>query len=1025
MTDSETIQLVQRLARRDESRSEASIQADVRQLLKSGVLNLDQSLLEDLSAELESSVKDKGGDHIGRIDIEIGTCIIEVKKKVTSAIEKEVVNEQLHKYLTNRLETTGVPHTGILTDGRIWKLFAFKRGKLTELNKVILDPKKPDVKTLIRWLEAVFASSKELPARPDSVAAKLGANSPTFDLDIDRLATLYSSVKKEPDVELKRSLWRKSLSTALGTQFKDTDQLFVEHTYLVIVAELIAHAAMGLEIPNLDPQVMISGERFHELGLRGVVEPDFFDWVTASIQQKKRETGRQVIIDIGKRVNQFDWRKVDHDVLKSLYESVIDQKTRHEMGEYYTPDWLANEIVVKLVTNPLGQRVLDPSCGSGTFLFAAIQNIKRSATLNKSSPYETLQAVIGNVSGVDLHPVAVTLARVTYLLALGSELLKARRGEGLLIPVFLGDSVQWDSKDTQTLFGQDELVIRTESDDDEFKNALRFPLELLEDAQKFDRLIAQMAEHATITTSNAKQQKLPPALRSGFNISDEKWDVLQTTYQTMRLLHDSNRDNIWGYYVRNLARPLWMSRRENRVDLLVGNPPWLAFRYMPKEMQASFKRRCDELEVRPKGKLATQADLSSFFVVNATQKYLKDGGKFGFVMPRGVLSGPHYKDFRRAEYPTNGELVFKFDEPWDLGKVRPHIFPVPSCVIFGSKLLAGKSRSKSATSLPEDHQQWKGEIPPESTSVPASVKRISHQVRSFEGSEFSAYHSLATQGASFSPRSLLFVVKDESDSKTSSKTLKLIRSRRSGDKEPWKSLPDLRGAVEPRFLRKVALGSTLLHFGLVEPEKAVIPWDGKHLLDSSSLEMKNYPGLFSWWSKAERRWDEHSSGKMSLLQRIDYQKLLTQQFPTAKIRVVYSTSGTYLASAVIDDQTLLCDTKTYWIPVSSLDEGHYLSAILNSDALRNRFAHLQPMGQFGTRDFHRLPLCPPTPLYDPKSDMHHYLSQIYKDASTHVATMNFEQIGFIRARQNIRKELKANGLLLRLDKLVEKLLADS
>lgn len=997
----------------------------MRQLLKSGALDLDKSLLEDLSAELESPVKDKGGDHIGRMDIEIGTCIIEVKKNVTAAVEKEVVNQQLHKYLTNRLETTHVPHTGILTDGRIWKLFALKRDRLAELSKLTLDQKKPDVKTLIRWLEAVFASNKELPARPDSVAAKLGANSLTFDLDIDRLATLYSSVKKEPDVELKRSLWRKSLSTALGTQFKDTDQLFVEHTYLVIVAELIAHAAIGLEIQNLDPHEMISGERFHELGIRGVVEPDFFDWVTASIQQKKREAGKQLIVDIGKRVNQFDWRKVDHDVLKSLYESVIDQKTRHEMGEYYTPDWLANEIVVALATNPLDQRVLDPSCGSGTFLFAAIQNIKRSATSNKLSPYKTLQAVIGNVSGVDLHPVAVTLARVTYLLALGSELLKARRGEGLLIPVFLGDSVQWDSKDTQTLFGENELVIRTESDNNEFKNALRFPLELLEDAQKFDRLIAEMAEHATITTSNAKQQRLPQALRGGFDISDEKWDILQTTYQTMRLLHDTNRDNIWGYYVRNLARPLWLSRRKNRVDLLIGNPPWLAFRYMPKQMQATFKRRCDELEVRPKGKLATQADLSSFFVVNAVQKYLKDGGKFGFVMPRGVLSGPHYKDFRRAEFPTNGDLMFKFDEPWDLGGVRPHIFPVPSCVVFGSKLLPGKSLGKSATSLPEGHQQWNGEIPPESTSVPKRVKRISQQVQSFEGSEFSPYHSLATQGASLSPRSLLFVVRDDSDTKTSSKTLKSIRSRRSGDKEPWKSLPDLRGAVEPRFLRRVVLGSTLLHFGLLEPEKAVIPWDGKHLLDSSSLEMKNYAGLFSWWSKAERRWDEYSSGKMSLLQRIDYQKLLTQQFPTAKIRVVYSTSGTYLASAVIDDQTLLCDTKTYWIPVSSLDEGHYLSAILNSDTLRDRFAHLQPMGKFGTRDFHRLPLCPPTPLYDPESEIHHSLSQIYKDASTRVVALNLEEIGFIHARQDIRKDLKANGLLLRLNKLVEKLLEDS
>ena len=222
-------------------------------------------------------------------------------------------------------------------------------------------------------------------------------------------------------------------------------------------------------------------------------------------------------------------------------------------------------------------------------------------------------------------------------------------------------------------------------------------------------------------------------------------------------------------------------------------------------------------------------------------------------------------------------------------------------------------------------------------------------------------------------------------------------------------------------MRKVVLGSTLLHFGLLEPEEAVIPWDGKRLLDSSSTEIADYPGLFSWWSKAERRWNEHSSGKMTLLQRIDYQKLLTMQFPVAHIRVVYATSGTYLASAVVEDRSLLCDTKTYWIPVNTLDEGRYLSAILNSDALRQRFEHLQPTGQFGTRDFHRLPLCPPIPLFDSESDLHQSLTRIYQDASSQVASMEITRLGFKNARQKIRNDLETNSLR-QLNTLVEKLL---
>ena len=49
------------------------------------------------------------------------------------------------------------------------------------------------------------------------------------------------------------------------------------------------------------------------------------------------------------------------------------------------------------------------------------------------------------VLGVDIHPVAALIARVTYLLALGPERLIGDRGS-LAIPVYLGDSLQWNTE---------------------------------------------------------------------------------------------------------------------------------------------------------------------------------------------------------------------------------------------------------------------------------------------------------------------------------------------------------------------------------------------------------------------------------------------------------------------------------------------------------------------------------------------------------------------------------------------------
>src|ERR1700731_3675289 len=121
-------------------------------------------------------------------------------------------------------------------------------------------------------------------------------------------------------------------------------------------------------------------------------------------------------------------------------ESLIDRDERHGLGEYYTPDWLAAKIVKTAVSTPLEQRVLDPACGSGTFLFHAIRKFLREAEEVGQARDLGASEVCAHVVGMDIHPVAVIIARVTYLLALAPAL--ATRKGALSIPVYLGDSMQ-------------------------------------------------------------------------------------------------------------------------------------------------------------------------------------------------------------------------------------------------------------------------------------------------------------------------------------------------------------------------------------------------------------------------------------------------------------------------------------------------------------------------------------------------------------------------------------------------------
>lgn len=1004
--------LVKSIATRTVSRSEATLQSDIRTLLLWGGLNLNEAQVVALEVPTSDGTR-------RRIDIEVGLTVIEVKSDLRSGKVRADAQKQLAGYVQAQTGKLGQRYVGVLTDGADWHLYHVVGGTLSEVSEFHINPGNLDVAGLKVWLESILATGSEIAATPVEIERRLGAQSPSYALDESSLLTLWQAASKVPEARVKRSLWAKLLRTAFGTNFEDEDRLFVDHTYLTISAEIIAHAVMGLNPadPNLTPSMLVTGQAFLEAQIRGVVEADFFDWVMLV------PGGSDFVASLARRLSRFKWALVEHDVLKVLYESVILPDQRHRLGEYYTPDWLADRVVEATVIDPLNQRVLDPSCGSGTFVFHAVRHFLATAAEAGLSNGEAVYEVTRHVTGVDVHPVAVTLARVTYLLAIGTDRLQADDRGPIAVPVFLGDSLQGDHNAGMLSHG--EIRIPTDEEGATLYGIdLIFPEGVVSDAGRFDQLVTALVERATARQPREAIPSLAPIFKK-FAVGEEEQQTLRETFVTLCHLHDDGQNHIWGYYVRNLIRPIWLAQLKNKADVLVGNPPWLAYRFMTPKMQSDFKRQAKARGIWTGKAVATNDDLSAFFVARAIELYLRNGGSFAFVMPYAVLSRQQYAGFRSGSWPSplTGSVNVSFGKAWDLHQVKPSIFPVPAAVV------TGRHTSSSVTPLGTDVEHWSGNLPGVTVTWDVAESRLKVEGRAIslaKAAHASPYAKRFTEGATLVPR-MLVTVEDAPPSPLGAGIgRRAVRSRRTRDeKEPYKFLASLSGNVEKRFIRRTYLGSTVVPFRTLEPWLAIVTWDGKKLLDGNSTAIDNEEGLAKWWREAESRWNANksSASKMTLVERQDFHKGLSGQFPPSVHRVVYTKSGMTLAASRVTDDQAVIDHTLYWATTSGVDEGRYLCSIINSRAVLDRVLPLMSRGDFGPRHIDKYLFQVPIPMFDGTNDVHMELARLGEHAEEVADSVPIPAgRGFQAARTLIRSALVGDGVAAEIESAVAALI---
>lgn len=954
--------------------------------------------------ELESQIKALRVR--GFIDVLVKDIIFEFKRDLT--IERPKGQEELKRYLESQPEPERL--FGILTDGQAFEIYTLRAGKLTPVETITLDAGKPDEAYLS--FDCYLFADKHIPPTTRDIIHRFGEKSAVFATTFTTISKLLVRVRKHASVETKVSEWGRLLAHVYGSDIAD-DRLFLRHTYLAIFARLLAFAAIKNKVPS-DQELagVIDGKAFEGLGIQNLVEEDFFTWI---LERRIANETLSLLRGLAAYLRVYDLSRLNEDLLKELYQELVDPVTRHDLGEYYTPDWLA-ELTLRETGFGAGKSLLDPACGSGTFLFTAIRLLKEQGVSGEA----LVRWAQNELGGLDIHPLAVIIARVNFLLALASELGK---GAGpLRIPIYMADTLRAPEVEIQPTIPVEVALSKLPRK----LPARRFdlPVPLAEEPGKMERLLDSLREYALMAGAEKDLLAGMSAKVAQEGASEWSW-VFENNLRLLRHLVSEDRDTVYIFIMRNTYRQELFSRR--KFDMVAGNPPWLSYRYIQQpQYQQRVKKlvRYHSLMDTKSVKLFTQMELATLFFAHCYDRFLKEGSIIAFVMPRSVLTG--------AKQHARFQAKFTQDKTLDLEGVSP-LFNVPACVLIKEK--GGSSRPPAFTVIT-------GELPAKNMSLTQARQYLAFSASAqplTRATSQSRYLDKFFQGATIVPRCFWFVRPSEVLALDPYKPqLETDPDVEAQAKAPWKGIR-LSGQVEAEFLYATLLSTDLVPFGYRRLRLVVLPitlgGDGKaKLTDRKEALRQGKDGLARWLEGAEVEWQTKGKGTgrvASPYARLNYDSNLTRQRPQQGYKVLYPGVGTYLASCVISHTELLMPLKvqgfvstdiTYDYETGDGKGAHYLCAMLNAPRIDQAIKPYQTRGTWGPRHIHRRPFeVLPIPLFDAQDARHLRLAEISQACHAKVGAMDLPQKRSIgRLRQEIRALFKTE--LAEIDALVKDIL---
>jgi len=992
------------------------------------------------------------------IDNLVGSTTIEYESDLRNTAKRDTGYAQVQEQAAG-LVRAGMPVStirGVLSDTVEWCAYDAELAAgvdppsctAADITLVVIDELRlPDDSVLSAeqlgdWVKKHLAREQSRPLRSEFLASDLGMDSAAYKSSAGPVSLLVDEGRKgDPSASLATDLWSQFVDHLEGPAGTFRTAAHVDEAYVTLLARLLsANVLTGKAVLSTDNELktILNGEFFrNNFQLENVVEQDYFGWLLSpSYIDRLVAVARDLQRDV--YAYDFSWYP-EEDLFGRFMAQLARRSQRKLLGQEWTPHWLARLLADRCIDGlPAGEspRIVDMCCGSGTML---AEIIKATRERFGFSAIEQLQDV---ATGFDIDPLAVSLAKTTWVVSLSAEIKAATKP--IVIPVYHADSlfaVTPVSASVPLVGEGDTIPVSLDG------TTVYLPTALVQPAYRelFDRIVDWAYDEARDAQRRGTVAGFSKADADGFldgtisafgiTLSPELYkqlsDALFPLAHRMAELAVAGRNGIWAFILRNTYRPGLLTGHFNG---LVSNPPWLAMSGLADNPYRDLlKGRAKLYGIQPAGQSFLHLELGTMHLLHAIDRYLGPDASVACLVPGTVLNGTHHERLRQHDFLTSNRPVpLDIAEIW---QVAPGTFKYPGAALVGHKKanMTGLPRTTFsgfvATDTGLDTTGFSVRTIGSARSAWVLEKGVSPAVTGSGG-------DLPQQGADLMPRTAVCInivqnagaeYRVDTPTRTSAWGFTIKSAKElAADRFP--------GHVAPRFLFRMAQSENLLPFVLgVHRAPMALPalraaggtWS---ILDEAEIRRQGFTQTARRFAAINQRLKTVGKGK-SLQQRIDERgKLSKQVFGMSGYLILAGAGGKIICAAcvpVAQAQDLVVDQTLYWKVVTDADEAWYQVGMLNSEALTNATLAFNPKGDFGERHLHTLPYRM-MPTYDAAKVDHQKIAVLAKEIATladdHCTTDLYladPAKALTARRRKLRTLLEASPLLAQLETLAQ------